>query len=92
MKNGKIPFLGANKRLDSDHSQDGAGKFQVLINDVPTGTVFGSDQIKQWHWVYGGEVAIREREVKLSLQDLTGFDGRCDVVVFPKRKPYCPMT
>lgn len=87
---GKYHFWVRTKDWTPTNSQDGAGKFQVLINDVPTGTVFGSDQIKQWHWVYGGEVAIREREVKLSLQDLTGFDGRCDVVCFSKKKTILP--
>ena len=64
----------------------GPGKFNVLINDEVIGPVFGADEIFSWHWVYGGTVKINTHKVKLSLKDLTGFGGRCDIICFSKDK------
>jgi hypothetical protein len=64
----------------------GPGKFNILINDEVTGPVFGADEIFFWHWVYGGTVKINAHKIKLSLKDLTGFGGRCDIICFSKDK------
>lgn len=64
----------------------GPGKFNILINDEVTGPVFGADEIFSWHWVYGGTVKINAHKIKLSLKDLTGFGGRCDIICFSKDK------
>ena len=57
------------------------GKFSVLINREPVDVVFGTHGT-EWHWQYGGSVDIQEVQVHLSLHDLTGFDGRCDALLF----------
>jgi len=59
------------------------GRFQVLINGKPLETVFGT-QRPQWHWQDGGTVRINDRRVTLTLHDLTGFEGRCDALLFCK--------
>lgn len=69
---------------------EGPGKFRVLINDIPYGPLFGADGIKSWHWVYGGTVEIGDRQIRLSLKDLTGMNGRCDVICFSKEKIVLP--
>ncbi|MEA4918226.1 FAD-dependent oxidoreductase [Proteiniphilum sp.] len=68
----------------------GPGKFKVLIADVAYGPVFGADGIKNWHWAYGGTVNIGKRRVRVSLQDLTGFEGRCDIICFSRKKVSLP--
>lgn len=57
------------------------GRFQLLIDGKPLATEFGTEG-ELWHWQPGGEVELPAGEVTLSLHDLTGFDGRCDAILF----------
>lgn len=57
------------------------GKFQVAINGEPLSETFGT-QSAEWFWHEGGIVDIEDTKVKLTLKDLTGFDGRCDAIYF----------
>lgn len=56
------------------------GKFQLLVDGKPLATTFGTEGEK-WHWQDGGTVTVGA-EAKVALHDLTGFEGRCDAVVF----------
>ncbi len=56
------------------------GKFQVMINGKPLATIFGTEGAA-WHWQDGGTVRVKH-ETKVELHDLTGFEGRCDAVLF----------
>ncbi|MGI9429098.1 MAG: FAD-dependent oxidoreductase [Bythopirellula sp.] len=64
------------------------GRFQLLIDGVPLNTTFGTEG-GRWHWQYGGKVMI-DGAVKLALHDLTGFEGRCDAIVFSKDHHWRP--
>ena len=55
------------------------GRFQLLINDVTLETEFGAND-KDWNWQSGGTIHLQAGEIRLALQDLTGFCGRCDAV------------
>jgi len=45
---------------------------------------FGAEG-ERWHWQKGGTVEIASRgAVELELEDLTGFDGRCDAIYFDR--------
>lgn len=57
------------------------GKFQVLVDGRPLGTVFGTVG-RDWHWQDGGIFRIEHAKTKLALHDLTGFEGRCDAIYF----------
>ena len=59
------------------------GRFQLLVNDKPLKTEFGTSGA-QWHWQSGGTISVTSRDVTLALRDLTGFDGRCDAIVLTK--------
>ena len=65
------------------------GKFQVLIDGKPVGKVFGTEGA-EWHWQDGGRVKIAERSVRVALHDLTGFEGRCDALIFASDPAYTP--
>ena len=58
------------------------GKFQLLINDKPLATTFGTEGA-EWHWQDGGTVELGP-SAKVALHDLTGFEGRCDAVLFSR--------
>ncbi len=57
------------------------GIFKLLIGGEVVGTTFGVGDA-QWRWHEGGTVKIRKGDVPLALRDLTGFNGRCDAVLF----------
>jgi len=65
------------------------GKFQVMIDGKPVEKVFGTEGAK-WRWRRGGAVKIAKTKVIVSLRDLTGFDGRCDAVVFASDADFVP--
>jgi hypothetical protein len=57
------------------------GRFQVIVNGVPLHETFGTKGA-EWGWHDGGSVAVRAGEATVVLRDLTGFNGRCDCIVF----------
>lgn len=64
------------------------GKFQVLINGKPLATTFGTEG-EPWHWQSGGSVKI-SGETTVALHDLSGFEGRCDAILFSKDPGFSP--
>lgn len=65
------------------------GVFQVLINGTPLETIFGESGAA-WHWEDGGLVEIGALQASLALHDLTGFEGRCDAVLFSRDLEFLP--
>lgn len=53
--------------------------FQSIIEWKSIGKTFGTEKA-EWHWQNGGIIILKAGENKIELQDLTGFDGRCDAV------------
>ena len=66
------------RRWSKEHS---AGQFQVVINDKATKAIFGTEK-SEWHWQDGGIVRLKSGTNRISLHDLTGFNGRCDAIYF----------
>ena len=50
---------------------------------------FGN-QGQGWIWQDGGTIEIEKRRVKIELSDLTGFDGRCDALLFTTDAKFIP--
>ena len=65
------------------------GKFQLLIDGQPLKSIFGT-QGADWFWQDGGSVEITKPDVALALHDLTGFEGRCDAILFSKDPSFAP--
>jgi hypothetical protein len=61
------------------------GKFQIAINGKILDKTFG-EKGKQWSWQPGGTVRLTSGKNKIELIDLTGFDARCDAIVFTEMK------
>ena len=64
------------------------GRFQVVVDEKPLGTLFGATG-EDWHWQDGGLVKVGA-EARLALHDLTGFEGRCDAVLFCRDSAFRP--
>jgi len=82
-------FIRTRNWTGSWSDKDAAGKFQLIVNDVPLKTVFGTKG-NNWSWQDGGVVDIRKGNNRLSLHDLTGFNGRCDAIVFSESPDFIP--
>jgi hypothetical protein len=66
------------------------GKFQLLVDGSPLKETFGTKNA-QWHWHDGGTVTVGKK-AKLALHDLTGFDGRCEAILFCKDPNFKPTN
>ena len=60
-----------------------AGRFNVLIDGRSLQIELGAAG-KDWHWEDCGTVEIMKGPVTIELQDLTGFNGRCDAIFFTR--------
>jgi hypothetical protein len=66
------------------------GKFQLLVNGKAVKEVFGTKSAT-WHWHDGGIVNVTKKTT-LALHDLTGFEGRCEAVLFCKDASFVPTN
>ena len=66
------------------------GKFQLIIDKKPLDEVFGTKSA-EWHWHDGGSVEVG-KEAEISLHDLTGFEGRCEAILFCKDNDFQPSN
>ncbi|MBI5385653.1 MAG: FAD-dependent oxidoreductase [Verrucomicrobia bacterium] len=57
------------------------GRFQLIVEGTPLKETFGT-RFADWMWHPGGTVEIKKERVQIALHDLTGFDGRCDAILF----------
>ena len=58
------------------------GEFKLLVDGTPAGATLGTEP--GWAWQDAGSVNITKKSVKLEIEDLTGFEGRCDAVYLSK--------
>lgn len=60
------------------------GRFKLLVSGRALAAEFGAEG-EPWHWQPGGQVDIAAAgPVDVELEDLTGFDGRCDAIYFSR--------
>jgi ribulose 1,5-bisphosphate synthetase/thiazole synthase len=64
------------------------GKFQVSVNGKVLDKVLGTEG-KDWLWEEAGTAELTS-STKLSLVDLTGFDGRVDAILLSKDASFTP--
>jgi len=68
---------------------DAPGRFQVRVDGQTLDTTFGTEGAA-WHWQDGGIIEIAEGVTPISLHDLTGFEGRCDAILFSRDLDFVP--
>ncbi|MFY0598610.1 MAG: FAD-dependent oxidoreductase [Cyclobacteriaceae bacterium] len=66
------------------------GKFQLLVDGKPLKETFGTKNA-EWHWHDGGQVRVG-KNAKLALHDLTGFEGRCEAILFCRDLDFEPTN
>ena len=60
------------------------GTFKLIVNGVALEKELGKGE--RWGWEYAGSIQLDDRKASLELCDLTGFEGRCDAIVFTRDK------
>lgn len=60
---------------------EGPGRFQLSLNGNVLPVELGATG-NSWMWQSAGSIDIKQKKNKLSLHDLTGFNGRCDAIYF----------
>ena len=66
------------------HEGEGPGKFRIAVQGQELPETLG-DEGSRWEWQYAGSFDAVSKEIDLSLKDLTGFDGRCDAILFTRK-------
>ena len=54
------------------------GRFNISINNVKLKNTLGTKE--NWSWQYAGKIKINEPNIKIELEDISGFNGRCDAI------------
>lgn len=80
-KRGTYRIFVRTRNWTAPWSNQPAGRFQVFINGKAIKQEFGISS-RDWSWVDGGTVKVKDLQSEISLHDLTGFNGRCDAIYF----------
>ena len=67
------------------------GRFNLVINGTLLPEVFGT-KYADWTWQDGGVVNITGTKATIELQDLTGFEGRCDAILLCENLNFKPAN
>jgi hypothetical protein len=65
------------------------GRFRLIVDGNALEATFGTTGA-DWFWQDGGVVDIANVETPIALHDLTGFEGRCDAIVFSDDPAFVP--
>jgi len=68
----------------------GPGQFSLTVAGTVLDTIFGASGDGSWAWKYGGTVTVGAGDAALTIQDLTGFDGRVDAIAFTRTQQAPP--
>ncbi len=68
-----------------------AGTFKLKVNENFFDNILGTNG-EEWDWQYAGEMKLSQGKNKISLCDLTGFNGRCDAIYFTTDKGDKPIN
>ncbi|MCG8603299.1 MAG: FAD-dependent oxidoreductase [Verrucomicrobiales bacterium] len=73
-------------KVDASHAP---GRFQLAVGGETLEHEFGKTGA-DWQWEKGGSVTVEAGKTKLALKDLTGFNGRCDAILFSTNADFQP--
>ena len=92
-RNWASPWLPKDRELSREEliKDWTPGKFRIIVDSKPLENTMGIDG-DGWDWHQAGTVTTTEenQKVKVELEDLTGFDGRVDALVFTQEDS-CPV-
>lgn len=72
-------------------NKEGPGGFALLVDGQRIGPVLGTFG-SEWMWQKAGIVNIAQSKARVTLRDLSGFDGRVDAIYFTQHHTPPPNT
>ena len=63
---------------------DAPGRFRISVNGSELEEILGTRD--GWGWQYAGKVSVKDKVATIILNDMTGFEGRCDAVYLNTEK------
>ena len=76
-KNGTY-YVWARTKNWAPGNWEAPGRFKLHINGTSLENTLGLKP--DWTWEFAGRIRLSRGEVSLELEDLTGFNGRCDAI------------
>ncbi len=73
------------------HKGEGPGKFSVWVNGKPLAQPVGFTG-ENWQWQKAGQVELAEGAHTVALRDESGFNGRCDALLFTSDPTFVPSS
>jgi hypothetical protein len=64
------------------------GRFKLVIDGKVNSTEFGTNA--GWNWQKGSAMYLNAGKRRMELEDLTGFNGRCDAIFLTQDKAFTP--
>ena len=68
---------------------EGPGQFKMSVDGKALTFVLGNIG-RQWMWQDAGTIDLKKGKIEIALHDLTGFNGRCDAILFTKDMSLVP--
>ena len=88
---GKYSVWARTRNWTAPWSKDAAGRFRIALNGVEIDRDLGNGG-DAWAWQNVGELDLDKGPLKVALKDQTGFDGRCDAIVFSSDAGWTPPS
>ena len=90
-ESGKYKIWAYTKDWVAHWKQNAApGLFKIKINKWQSDIL--GDEDKEWHWQEAGICDIEQGEASISLNDLTGFEGRCAAILLTADINFVPES
>lgn len=70
---------------------DSGGIFKISINGKTLNETLGTNDIA-WNWQKAGTISLKKGVGTISLNDLTGFNGRCDAIYMTMDQNFIPVN
>lgn len=80
-KDGKYRIWVRTRNWVKQWSNEAPGRFLVSVNQKKIEKEFGTETA-EWNWEDGGTVLLNRGKNQVEITDLTGFEGRCDAILF----------
>ena len=73
------------------YAGEGPGQFALSVNGKRLSTRLGIEG-DRWIWQYAGQYKATKQDIRITLHDMRGFDGRCDAIYFTTEKADVPPS
>ena len=88
-ESGDYRIWARTRNWNANWSKLPAGRFRVALNGVELDKDLGTLG-DAWAWQEVSDLRLEKGSLKIALKDQTGFDGRCDALLFSSEKDYRP--